>query len=218
MKNFLKKSLAIFGILFLMVLTYSQFYNPSNENYTLDHSLKTQISSRTSNYVELDKLPKNLINATIAMEDKRFYRHGGFDILAIMRAAIMDIKEGRFAQGGSTITQQLAKNLFLSRQKSLTRKFHEIIIASKLERMFTKEDILEMYLNIIYYGAGAHGVNDASNVFFSKNVSNLTLEECAMLAGLPQAPSRYNPVEHMETAKKRQKIVMSVMLKNGYIR
>ncbi|MCT4687759.1 transglycosylase domain-containing protein [Vallitalea sp.] len=218
MKNFLKKLLAIFGILFLMVLTYSQFYNPSNTNYTLDHSLKTQISSNTSNYIELDKLPKNLVNATIAMEDKRFYRHGGFDILAIMRAAIIDIKEGRFVQGGSTITQQLAKNLFLSRRKSLIRKFNEIIIAAKLERMFTKEDILEMYLNIIYYGAGAYGVNDASNVFFSKNVSTLTLEECAMLAGLPQAPSRYNPVKHLDKAKKRQKIVMSVMLKNGYIR
>ncbi|GMQ55715.1 hypothetical protein AN1V17_01070 [Vallitalea sediminicola] len=218
MKNLLKKLFAIFGILFLMVLTYSQFYNPSNENYTLDYSLKAQISSRTSNYVELDELPKNLINATIAMEDKRFYRHGGFDILAIMRAAIIDIQEGRFVQGGSTITQQLAKNLFLSRQKSITRKFNEIIIATKLERMFTKKDILEMYLNIIYYGAGAHGVKDASQVFFSKNVSNLDLEECAMMAGLPQAPSRYNPIDNLEKAKKRQKIVMSVMMKNGYIR
>ncbi|GKX31266.1 hypothetical protein SH1V18_37460 [Vallitalea longa] len=217
MKSLFKKIIIAFSIVFILVLTYSHFYDPSNEQYSLDYSLKRQITNKMPHYVELDKIPENLINATIAMEDKRFYSHGGFDIIAIARATITDISEGRIVQGGSTITQQLAKNLFFSNRKSITRKLKELIVATKLEHMFTKDDILEMYLNIIYYGAGAHGANEASHAFFSKDVNNLTLEECAMLAGLPQAPSIYNPVSSLSTARKRQELVMSVMMKNGYI-
>lgn len=218
MKSLLKKIIIAFSLVFVFVLVCSHYYDPSNDSYTLDYDLKQQITDKIPHYVELDRIPDDLVNATIAMEDKRFYSHGGFDIIAMARATITDITEGKIVQGGSTITQQLAKNLFFSNRKSLARKFKELFVATKLEHMFTKDDILEMYLNIIYYGAGAHGVNEASHEFFSKDVSNLTLEECAMLAGLPQAPSIYNPVKSISKAKRRQEIVMSVMMKNGYIR
>lgn len=217
MKNIIKKIILLFSILLVIGFGYSQFYEPSSERYTLDYSLKRQIENRIPHYVELNDIPDNLLNATIAMEDKRFYSHGGFDLIAISRATIADISEKKLVQGGSTITQQLAKNLFFNNTKSITRKINELIVATRLEYMFPKDIILEMYLNIIYYGAGAHGVTEASHTFFSKNVSDLSLEECAMLAGLPQAPSKYNPIDNFTRAKERQELVMRIMMKNGYI-
>ncbi|MCT4543076.1 MAG: transglycosylase domain-containing protein [Vallitalea sp.] len=216
MKHIKRLMIFLFTIA-IILLSYSYFYIPTSSNYSLDYSLKSQIEARTPNYVEINDVPSDLINATLAIEDKRYYKHCGFDVLAILRATLIDIKEKHFVQGGSTITQQLAKNLFLEQQKTVQRKFNEIILSRKLERMFTKDEILEMYLNVIYYGAGAYGIDAASQTYFSKNVTELNLEECAMLAGLPQAPSIYNPKKHMNRARARQKMVFSVMSKNGYL-
>jgi len=168
--------------------------------------------------VTLDKVPQDLINAFIATEDQDFYKHHGINLKGIARAIITNISSGDLTgQGASTITQQLARNAFLSFDKRWERKIKEIIIAFKLESTYTKDEILTMYLNKINFGAGAYGVQAAANTYFGKDVSQLNLAECAMLAGLPQSPNAYNPFQYYERAKKRQEIVLNNMKKCGYI-
>ncbi|MCY6369437.1 transglycosylase domain-containing protein [Clostridium ganghwense] len=207
----------LISITLLIVTNCFAYQVNSNNKYFIDKDLLKQISANIPNYTKIDNIPRDLKNAVVAVEDKRFFNHPGFDIIAIGRSIIIDIKEGKFKAGGSTITQQLAKNLFLSNEKKLNRKIKELILAIKLEQKYSKEEILEMYLNVIYYGSGAYGIQNASQEYFDKNVWELSLEECAMLAGLPQAPSAYNPKKHFERAKKRQKVVLSRMAKNGFI-
>lgn len=208
-------------VFILISITFFIFINTlnykSNTKYSMNKNLIKQISSNIPNYTKLDKIPKNLINAVISAEDKRFFLHPGFDLIAITRSIITDIKEMRFKVGGSTITQQLAKNLFLSNEKNLKRKIKELFFAIKLEQTYSKEEILEMYLNVIYYGSGAYGIQNASIEYFNKNVFELSLEECAMLAGLPQSPSRYNPKKYFKRAKRRQELILNRMAKNGFI-
>ncbi|MCY6960054.1 transglycosylase domain-containing protein [Clostridium brassicae] len=203
--------------IFIFLLANNSLFKSDNGKYSIKENLKNKISSNTPNYVEIDKIPQDLKNAIISTEDKRFFRHYGFDIVGIGRAFITNIRKGEIKQGGSTITQQLAKNLFLSDEKSYVRKFKELVLAIKLEAKYTKEEILEMYLNVIYYGEGAYGIENASLKFFNKHVWELSLEECAMLAGLPQAPSKYNPNKNFYRAKKRQEVVLKTMYKNGFI-
>jgi len=193
------------------------FYDGSSNIYTLNENLIQQISANVPSYTEYKYLPNDLINAVVAVEDKRFFDHGGYDIIGIGRALLTNLKERELAEGGSTITQQLAKNLFLSHEKKFDRKIKELILSLKLEKMYDKEEILEMYLNVIYFGEDAYGIQNASLEFFNKNVWELSLEECAMLAGLPQAPSMYNPKKHLERAEERQKIVLEAMKENGYL-
>jgi membrane peptidoglycan carboxypeptidase len=187
----------------------------SNSKYSMNGDLIKQIQSQIPNYTTIDKIPNNLKNAVIATEDKRFYRHHGFDMIAIARAIYTDVKARKFKEGGSTITQQLAKNLFLANDKSFKRKFKELIFASKLENKYTKNQILEMYLNVIYYGGNVYGAENASKKYFNKDLKNLTLGECAMLAGIPQCPSYY--YAHPSEAKKRQQVVLEAMIKNKFI-
>ena len=168
-------------------------------------------------YVTIDKIPKKVIQAFIAAEDRNFFKHFGVDIGAIFRAVIANLKAGRIVQGGSTITQQLAKNLFLTRERTLGRKIREALLAIKIERTFSKEKILELYLNQIYLGNGAYGVEAASRVYFGKHVEDLTLEEAALLAGLPKAPSRFNPFVNPDLAKTRRNYVLRRMFEEGYI-
>lgn len=188
-----------------------------NSQYVLDDQLIQQISSKVPNYTHIDQIPQNLINAVIAVEDKRFYQHLGFDVVGIGRAFLTNLKERRIAAGGSTITQQLAKNVFLTQEKSLNRKVKELLIAVKLEQLYTKEEILEMYLNVIYYGEGSYGIGRASQIYFDKPVEELTLAETTVLAGLIQAPSAYNPKRHYAKAKRRQEVVLAVMVSHGLI-
>ncbi len=212
-----KKILFVFigcGVLFM---SYSHSYIPKHPTYELNGALKDQIESSAPKYVTLDQISKDLINATVTMEDKRFYKHMGFDPIAISRAVLVDIRERSYVQGGSTITQQLAKNLFLSHRKTLSRKLEELIIAVKLEQLFTKDELLEMYLNVIYYGSGAYGIGEASLVYFDKTPSELSLEEAAMLVGIPPSPNRYNPIKNYAKARQRQEIVLMVMAKKGYL-
>lgn len=168
-------------------------------------------------YVPLKKIPEHLIRAVVATEDSRFWAHRGIDYLAITRAIIKDILALRIKEGGSTITQQLAKVVFLTPEKTLQRKLREMILALRLERNLTKEEILELYLNRIYLGHGAYGVEMASKTYFGKSVSEVNLSEAALLAGLIKAPGTYSPYTNLDRAKERQYIALKRMQEEGYI-
>lgn len=167
--------------------------------------------------VSLDRIPDHLIYAFIAGEDARFFQHKGVDYLAILRALFKNIFSGEIVQGGSTITQQVVKSLLLTPEKSLSRKIREAILSFKIERYLTKEEILYLYLNQIYLGQGAYGVASAAEVYFGKPIEELNLAESALLAGLPQAPSKYSPFHHPEQAKKRQAYILNRMVEEGFI-
>ena len=161
-----------------------------------------------------EDLPQTLIHAVLATEDRRYFYHYGIDPIGILRATITNVQKKRIAQGGSTITQQLAKNLFLSSNKTLKRKIQEAILAVWLEARYTKKEILAAYLNRVYMGAGAYGVDAASQIYFQKKVSDLTREESAILAGVLKAPSRYNPISSPEKSKERMALVLKLMDEN----
>jgi 1A family penicillin-binding protein len=163
-------------------------------------------------FVPLTQIPKALREAIIATEDARFYSHFGVDPMGIARAVYQNFRHGRIVEGGSTITQQLAKVLFLTPDKSLDRKLKEAVLAVELERRYPKDRLLEMYLNQIYFGHGAFGVEAASRTFFGKSVKDLSIAESALLAGLPKAPTTYSPFEHPEAAKRRRAIVLARMV------
>jgi penicillin-binding protein 1A len=167
--------------------------------------------------IPLSQMSPMLKNAFIAAEDSRFYNHKGIDVLSIIRAFFKNIEAGAIVQGGSTITQQVAKSFFLTPQKSYVRKIKEAILAYRIDRKFTKEEILFLYLNQIYLGHGAYGVEAASENYFGKSAQGLNLAECAILAGLPQAPSRYSPFRYPQRAKQRQIYVLNRMVGEGYI-
>lgn len=167
--------------------------------------------------ISLDQVPERVQNAFLAVEDARFWSHQGIDIKRIGGALVENVKEGFGAEGGSTITQQLVKLSYLSSEKTVERKIQEMYLALKLERKYSKEEILELYLNKVYFGEGTYGIATASEVFFSKSVEELTISEAALLAGLPQRPSAYNPIEYPELAEKRRDTVLSLMEKHGFI-
>ena len=165
----------------------------------------------------LEEMPTALINAFIAAEDSRFYKHRGIDFYSIMRAFFKNLEAGTIVQGGSTITQQVTKSFLLTPQKTYTRKIKEAILAYRIDKAFNKKEILFLYLNQIYLGHGAYGVEAAAENYFGKSVNDLNLAECAILAGLPQAPSKYSPFRHPERAKQRQIYVLNRMVTEGYI-
>jgi penicillin-binding protein 1A len=167
--------------------------------------------------VPVSRMPKQLIQAFVAAEDANFFKHKGIDIASIVRAAIRNIEAGGIVQGGSTITQQVAKSLLLSPERKFKRKFKEAILAYRMEKRLSKEEILYLYLNQIFLGHGAYGVQAAAENYFDKDVDQLTLAECSMLAGLPKAPSRYSPYRHYERAKERQVYVLGRMADEGFI-
>ena len=167
--------------------------------------------------VSVERMPKQLIQAFVAAEDSNFFQHSGVDLTSILRAAIKNILAGGIVQGGSTITQQVAKSLLLSPEKKFKRKFKEAILAWRMEQALSKEEILHLYLNQIYLGHRAYGVQAAAENYFDKNVEDLTLGESSILAGLPQAPSRYSPYNHYDKAKTRQRYVLKRMVDEGYI-
>ncbi|GAB1779878.1 transglycosylase domain-containing protein [Priestia megaterium] len=165
----------------------------------------------------LKELPDYLKMAFVITEDKRFYEHKGVDPKGILRALYRDVLEGSKSEGASTITQQLARNVFLSNEKTLNRKTKEIAYALELERKYSKDQILEMYLNHIYFGSGAYGIQAAAQEYFGKEAKDLTIAESALLAGLPKAPSKYSPRNNIELAKERRSIVLSLMEENHII-
>lgn len=168
--------------------------------------------------VPLNKIPTHLKQAALAVEDANFYRHIGIDLKAISRAFLTNMKAGRIVEGGSTITQQLAKTLFLSRERSLIRKIKEAILSIRLEIVFSKDEILEIYLNQIYYGHGSYGVEAAARTYFGKNVHNLTIAESALIAGLPKSPNNYSPYRNLKRARSRRNHVIRRMAQEGFIK
>jgi len=163
-------------------------------------------------FVEYDELPEFYVNAVVAAEDRKFREHNGIDVFAICRAVLHDIKVGSPEQGGSTITQQLAKNEFFTQEKKLERKFAEAFMAFRIENELSKEEIFALYANSIYFGSGYYGIDSAAKGYFGKDISELSDYECAMLAGLPNAPSAYSPDTSPELARER---TASVLEKNG---
>ncbi|MBP2651523.1 MAG: Peptidoglycan glycosyltransferase [Firmicutes bacterium] len=197
----------------------------SFDNATLFHrlyrviALKEEVHSKVSklNYTQMKDIPLSLQQSIIAVEDNRFYRHYGFDIEGIIRATLVNIQSGELQEGGSTITQQLVKNLFLTHERTWVRKIEEVVLAIDMEARYSKEEILELYLNTIYFGSGATGIADAADIYFGKTPAQLNLAESSLLAGLPNAPSLYSPYVDYSAAKQRQAIVLSVLVKYGYI-
>ena len=182
-----------------------------------DGTIIAEYSRERRILVPFEKIPKTLVQAFVAAEDSSFFKHQGIDFQSILRAALKNVKAGGIAQGGSTITQQVAKKLLLTSERTFTRKFKEAILAWRMEKALTKQEILYLYLNQIYLGHRAYGVEAAAQNYFDKNVEDLTLAESAILAGLPQAPSRYSPYRHYQRAMDRQKYVLGRMVEEGYI-
>ncbi|AJY73952.1 transglycosylase domain-containing protein [Paenibacillus beijingensis] len=177
----------------------------------------SRIAQNVIEPVGYDAMPKHLIEAVVAIEDKRFFEHDGMDLRGIMRALFTNITAGGTVQGGSTITQQLAKNVFLSHERTWKRKWSEVLLARKIEENYDKPKIMEMYLNKIYFGEGAWGIKRAAETYFGKPVSRLTLSESALLAGLIKAPSALTPYKHPEKAKERRNLVLETMREQGFI-
>ena len=171
----------------------------------------------TSQWINLDDISKYLIDATISTEDKNFYNHFGFDFLRILKASWINITSGKTKQGASTISQQYVKNLFLDFDKTWERKWNELWLTLNIEMHYSKDEILEGYLNTINYGHGMYGIENASQFYFNKSASDLTLAEASLLVGIPKSPSNYSPIVNFDLAKSRQKMVLSGMVKNGYI-
>ena len=167
--------------------------------------------------VTLDDVPKTLVQAIVSIEDRRFFDHFGVDVWGVARAAVQNVIAGHMVQGGSTLTQQLAKNLFLSPERTLRRKVQEMLLALWLERTYTKDQILTAYLNRVYLGSGTYGVDAAAQAYFGKPVQNINLRESAILAGLLRAPSRYAPTNDMAESLARAKVVLGAMVEAGYI-
>lgn len=185
--------------------------------YSADGEVIKTFTAYTYDRVELKDVPEQLKNALIATEDKNFYKHSGYDIFGIIRSSIQNVIARQAVQGASTLTQQLARILFLTNERTLTRKVKEIEVAARIEKTISKDKILEMYLNNVYLGAGAYGVSAASQRYFNKKLKQLTLPELALIAGLPQAPSVYNPYNNKDLAIKRRNQVLKRMLTMKYI-
>ncbi|MDR3564660.1 MAG: transglycosylase domain-containing protein [Negativicutes bacterium] len=182
-------------------------------------ALKDAVQAKVDkqNYTRLKDIPLIMQQSIIAVEDNRFYSHSGFDIEGILRATLVNLQTGALQEGGSTITQQLVKNLFLTQERTWGRKAEEVVLAVDMELRYSKEEILELYLNTIYFGSGANGITNAAKVYFGKTPASLTLPESAMLAGLPNAPSAFSPYVDLAAAKQRQAVVLAAMVRYGYI-
>jgi penicillin-binding protein 1A len=193
-----------------------QNFEPSlkTQVFADDGSLIGELYEQNRVLIPLDEIPQHLIDAVISVEDRKFYGHWGVDMFGIFRAVVKNVRAGEIVQGASTITQQLARNLFVMFDVSVSRKLKEMILALKIERTYSKDEILEMYLNQIYFGSGAYGVEAASREFFAKSVRDLTLAEATLLAGLPKNPRDYSPHYHLDRALKRRATVIGSMVDN----
>ena len=189
------------------------------KNAVQEESLEETVAEirRQDNFTSLEEMPETYVQAVVSVEDHRFYDHFGLDLIAIGRAVVNDIKAGRYVEGGSTITQQLAKNLYFSQEKTMSRKAAEVFLALEIEQKYTKDEILELYVNSIYFGDGYYSVGEASEGYFGKPASEMNDYECTLLAGVPNAPSKYAPSKNLALAEKRQQKVISRMEACGYI-
>ena len=190
----------------------SQIYDAAGNELANIHSTENRMP------VKIEQIPIALQQAFVAVEDARFYEHKGVDPRGLARAIYTNLKDNEIAEGGSTITQQLAKNAYLTQERTLKRKIQEVFLALQLEKQYTKQEILELYLNQIYFGQGAYGVQAAAKTYFGKNIEELNLSECAMLAGIPKSPNYYSPFNNIKAAIERRNTVLDQMQKYNYIR
>lgn len=219
----MKKILKVLLVLVLIGISLSllvigngyNMYKEAIDKISIEDKVK-EIQSK-ENYTKVSELPQMYINAVISVEDHRFYKHPGIDIIAIGRAVVNDIKAMSLVEGGSTITQQLAKNIYFTQEKKFERKIAEVFIAFEIEKRYNKNEILELYLNTSYFGDGYYTVKEASRGYFGKDPIEMSDSECIMLAGIPNAPSVYAPTKNPELAKQRQKQVIEKMIKNKYL-
>lgn len=229
-KGILKKlavagiAIALIGLVIVNVLIWNSDISKLNKPapqptviYDQNGVIASKISSSKIEGVSIEQIPDDVIHAVIATEDQRFYKHNGINYIAIMKAFFKNAVSGDIVAGGSTITQQLAKNVFLTQDRTYSRKLKEFILSKKIERTYSKDEILERYLNQIYFGEGAWGIQRAAQVYFGKDVSDLSLSEAATLAGLIKAPSALSPVKDMDKSMDRREVVLSLMKKEGYI-
>ena len=218
--KFIKK--LIIAIIVLIVVACSIVFLIGQSYYSKalkEKPLLTRVEEITSkeNFVKFEDMSSYYRNAVISVEDHRFYDHGPVDFIAIARAIFTNIKNGELQEGGSTITQQVAKNIVFSQEQSWVRKIGEIFAAYDLEKNYTKKEIFELYVNTAYFGDGYYGIYDASYGYYNKSPKDLNLDEASILAGVPNAPSVYAPTINPDLAKKRQYHVLNTMLEYGYI-
>lgn len=221
MKKFLKRLFLLVLMIIIAVggyFTYQGYdlYKTALDEISVEEKVK-QIQEEKDNYKTIDELPKDYINAVIAVEDRRFYSHNGIDLISITRAILKDIKEMELVEGGSTITQQLAKNIYFTQRKELTRKIAEMFMAVEIENNCTKDEIFELYVNTSYFGDGYYCVGDAAEGYFDKEPIEMDLYESTLLAGIPNAPSVYAPTKNPELARQRQAQVINKMVKYEYL-
>lgn len=215
-----KKILIIILILFVVGLSILFMVGFGYYSNTLkEKSLVERVEEITTkeDYTPFDQLSKNYVNAVIAVEDHRYYDHGAIDPIGIARAFYTNIRDGQFDEGGSTITQQVAKNVVFNQDKTLLRKLGEIFAAHDLEKNYSKDEIFALYVNSSYFGDGYYSIYEASQGYYKKDPKDLNLSEASMLAGVPNAPSVYAPTVNPDLAKKRQKHVLNKMVEYGYI-
>ena len=219
MKTFLKVMLLLMligiSIGLLLIGKGYDMYKEAIQETPLEEKVE-EIKSKAT-YTKISELPQMYLDAVISVEDHRFYKHSGIDVIAIGRAIINDIKAMDFVEGGSTITQQIAKNEYFTQEKKITRKIAEVFMAYEIEKNYLKDEILELYINTIYFGNGYYNIKDACEGYFGKSPNEMTEGECIMLAGIPNAPSVYNPKENPKLAKERQKQVADKMVEYGYL-
>ena len=222
MKKFFRRLILL--VLFITIIICSViFFNGYKlyKNTLSNKSLKEKITEikLDSSYVSMQNVPDYYINAIVAVEDHRYYDHGPVDYIAILRAIVSNAKAREFNEGGSTITQQVAKNLFfITEDDFMSRKIAEILLSIDLEKQYSKDEILEFYINSIYFGEGYYGIKEAANGYYDKEPSELTLNEATLLAGVPNAPSLYNPRVNLSLSKNRQRKVLQDMVDYGYLK
>lgn len=207
--------LVIMSIATLFIGSGYNMYKDALKQMPLEEKIES--IRKKENYTKIEEVPQMYINAIVSVEDHRFYNHKGVDVIAISRALINDMKAMEFIEGGSTITQQIAKNIYFTQEKQITRKIAESFMASKIEKNYEKEEILELYINTSYYGDGYYTLKEACRGYFNKELNEMTDYECILLAGIPNAPSIYSLTQNPELAKQRQKQVIKKMIKYGYL-
>ncbi len=207
--------LIILSIGLLIIGNGYDMYKNALEEMPLDQKIAN--IKEKENYIELENVPKMYIDAVICVEDHRFYKHNGIDIIAIGRAFVNDVKALRLVEGGSTITQQLSKNIYFTQDKNFTRKIAEVFMAFKIEKNYEKKEILELYINTLYFGDGYNNLEEACEGYFNKSLDKISDGEAILLAGIPNAPSVYVPTKNPELAQKRQTQIIYKMIKYKYI-
>lgn len=217
----MKKIRYLLLVIFLLIISISSFYIYKGYSMykealnKIPISVKVESIKSQANYTDIEDLPKTYINAVISAEDHRFYKHHGIDIISICRALIHDIKNKNFKEGGSTITQQLAKNIYFTQEKKIERKIAEIFMAFKLEKELKKDEILSLYLNTSYFGNGYYTIKEACNGYFNKEPIEMNDYESTLLAGIPNAPSIYS--ENKKLASERQRQILDLMIEYNYL-